>query len=70
MSDTKEIQKRIDELANQCARNIDLSISKMFTLGSTKIDIEFMYLNRDKYRGKGRPRKSDYDKCPQLYINK
>lgn len=66
----KILNKKILKLSEAALETIDRDLLNRLTFGSTSIDGKYMYLDRDKYKGKGRPKKSDYTESPTLYIDK
>ena len=48
---------------------IDKMCFNRLTSGMTKVRNKYMYLDRNKYKGNGRPRISDYTDTQPLYIN-
>jgi len=58
--------KVLKELSN---RTIDKHLLDIFTVGQTSVRDEYLYLDRNSYKGKGRPRLNDYTKAQPLFIN-
>jgi len=57
------------KLKEACQLTRDKLFFGLLTAGQTLVDGEWLYLNYEKYKGKGRPRKEDYSKSQPLYIN-
>ena len=66
----KQIKGKIVTLAKSAMECMDKDLLNRLTLGATLINGDYMYLDRSKYKGRGRPRKSDYTKSHTLYIDK
>ena len=63
------VNNKLKDLKHLFSKTIDKDLFNMLTTGTTNIDNKYMYLDRDKYSGKGRPKKSDYKESPTLFIN-
>jgi len=59
----------VQKLSEAATKTINKRCFEILTMGQTFVDGKYMYLDRNKYKGKGRPKKSDYKETQPLFSN-